>query len=79
MQTAAEGENPTADDTDVNLAILNGFYSLPLVDMVVNGNAAQVTPVGADFVGGVTADDDWTAGWTYGLHPDNRAQPLWFE
>jgi hypothetical protein len=22
---------------------------------------------------------DWTAGWTYGIHPDNRAQPLWFE
>ncbi len=79
MQTAAEGEDPTADETDTNLAILDGFYSLPLGDMVVNGNATQVTPVDADFVGGVTADDDWTAGWTYGLHPDNRAQPLWFE
>jgi len=22
---------------------------------------------------------DWTAGWTYGIHPENRAQPLWFE
>ncbi|WP_347331114.1 serine/threonine protein kinase [Marinimicrobium locisalis] len=79
METDAAGEDPTADETDVNLAILDGFYSLPLGDMVVNGNAAQVTPVDSDFVGGVTANDDWTAGWTYGLHPDNRAQPLWFE
>lgn len=79
METDAAGEDPTADEADVNLAILDGFYSLPLGDMVVNGNAAQITPVDADFVGGVTADDDWTAGWTYGLHPDNRAQPLWFE
>jgi hypothetical protein len=23
--------------------------------------------------------DDWTVGWTYGLHPDNRGEPLWFE
>ena len=22
---------------------------------------------------------DWTAGWTYGIHDGNRAQPLWFE
>lgn len=79
MATNAAGENPTADEVDVNLAILDGFYSLPIGDMVVNGGATTVTPVDADFVGGVTADADWTAGWTYGLHPDNRAQPLWFE
>ena len=78
MQTAAEGEDPTTASNN-NLQILDGFYSLPLGDMVVNGNATQVTPVDADFVGGVTADNDWTAGWTFGLHPDNRAQPLWFE
>ncbi len=78
METAAEGEDPTTASNN-NLQILDGFYSLPLGDMVVNGGATGVTPVDADFVGGVTADDDWTAGWTYGLHPDNRAQPLWFE
>ena len=22
---------------------------------------------------------DWTVGWTYGIHPENRGQPLWFE
>jgi hypothetical protein len=77
METAAEGQNPSTSDT---LRILNGFYSLPLGDMVVNGNAAGVTPVeGRNFVGAVTADDDWTTGWTYGLHEGNRGQPLWFE
>lgn len=30
-------------------------------------------------IGAVTRANDWTAGWTYGLHPDNRGQPLWFE
>jgi len=30
-------------------------------------------------LGGVAADDDWTAGWTFGLRPANRAQPLYFE
>lgn len=79
MQTAATGEDPTTT-ADPNLNILNGFYSLPLGDMVVNGNVVGLTPVdGRSFVGAVVASDDWTAGWTYGLHADNRAQPLWFE
>lgn len=77
MQTAEAGENPATSD---NLRILDGFYSLPLGDMVVNGGSPTVTPTeGRAFLGGVTADDDWTAGWTYGLHPENRGQALWFE
>jgi hypothetical protein len=23
--------------------------------------------------------EDWTAGWTYGIDPSNRGEPLWFE
>lgn len=30
-------------------------------------------------IGAVTRSNDWTAGWTYGLHEGNRAQALWFE
>lgn len=30
-------------------------------------------------IGAVTRAEDWTAGWTYGLHDGNRAQALWFE
>lgn len=79
METAAEGENPQAG-IDTNLVILDGFYSLPLADMIVNGAPATVTPTESRaFIGAVTADNDWTAGWTYGLHAENRGQPLWFE
>ncbi|HEY7773019.1 MAG TPA: serine/threonine protein kinase [Marinagarivorans sp.] len=80
MQTAEAGQNPEADDMDMGLAILDGFYSLPLGDMIVNAMPVSVTPTeGRDFIGGVTRDNDWTVGWTYGLHPENRAMPLWFE
>jgi hypothetical protein len=79
MQTAEAGEDPTAASNPA-LVILNGFYSLPIGDVVVNSAPTTVVPTeGRAFVGAVTADDDWTAGWTYGLHPENRAQPLWFE
>lgn len=37
------------------------------------GDAANV-PMGA-----VYANADWTANWTYGLHPANRGQALWFQ
>jgi hypothetical protein len=30
-------------------------------------------------IGGVfDSGTDWTLGWTYGLHADNRGQELWF-
>lgn len=73
------GEDPTSA-SNANLEILDGFYSLLVGDMVVGGAAATVTPTeGRAFVGAVTADDDWTAGWAYGLDPANRGQALWFE
>ena len=80
MQTAEAGENPSADTTNVNIAILNGFYSLPIGDVVINGGPTTITPAhSANYLGAVTAADDWTAGWTYGLHDGNRAKALWFE
>ncbi|MEE4383120.1 MAG: hypothetical protein V2J02_14055 [Pseudomonadales bacterium] len=30
-------------------------------------------------LGAVSTSDDWTGGWTFGLKPANRAQPLYFE
>ncbi len=82
-QTAEAGEDPTTG----NLVILDGFYSVPLASMVIGGNAATVMPVNSDYtvntgqtyVGAVTRANDWTAGWTYGLHAGNRGQALWFE
>ena len=81
MVTGAAGTDPTAT-TEANLVILDGFYSIPVADMVVGGVSlnGQLTPAdGASIIGAVSADNDWTQGWTFGLHPGNRAQPLWFE
>ena len=79
MQTAEAGEDPTSA-ADANVVILDGYYSLPIGDVVINGGAATVTPAnGQGFIGAVSADDDWTAGWAYGLDPANRGQDLWFE
>jgi hypothetical protein len=73
------GDDPTAASNS-NLVILDGFYALPVADMVVGGVNPNITPEGgASYIGGVVANDDWTQGWTYGLHAGNRAQPLWFE
>lgn len=79
MSTDVAGESPTAAAAE-NLVILDGFYSVPLADMVINGGAVTVTPANeANFIGAVTAAEDWTAGWAYGLHEENRGQALWFE
>ena len=77
LQTAEAGDDPTAA-SNADLVILDGFYSVPVADMVV-GTDTIPTPVGSAIIGAVSADNDWTAGWTYGLHEGNRAQPLWFE
>lgn len=63
---------------NANLAVLDSFYTLPLTDLVDHlGNPIPMSPDSGK-LGAVTRDDDWTAGWAYGLHPDNQGQPLWF-
>ena len=61
---------------NANLAILDLFYTRPdLVD--ADGNPLTMTPESGQ-LGAVTRENDWTAGWTYGLHEDAQGQPLWF-
>jgi hypothetical protein len=69
----------TTAGPDAELSVLDGFYTAEsFADL--DGNAFSVTPAGdAPHIGAVTRDDNWTANWTYGLHPENRGQPLWFE
>jgi hypothetical protein len=70
---------------DAELQLLEGeppvysiAYATSQVDGAVPGAGSDPDP--ATFLGALSLGaDDWTAGWTYGLHPDNRAQPLWFE
>lgn len=76
-QSAEAGDDPTAV-SNTDLVILDGFYSVPTADMTI-GASTVPTPVGSSIIGAVAADNDWTKGWTYGLHEGSRAQPLWFE
>jgi len=79
QQSAEEGEDPTVT-SNPNLQILNGYFSLALGDMVINGGPTTVVPTeGRAYVGAVSEDDNWISGWTYGLQETNRGQSLWFE
>ncbi len=79
--------NGTAIDAtaanDAQLQLLEGVqavYSIGYATMQVDGAAPAGAPQNGSFVGGLSlGQTDWTANWTYGLHPDNRAQALWFE
>ena len=56
------------------------IFSIPYATMAVDGAVPAGAPQSGDFIGAVSLGiPDWTRGWTYGIHPDNRAQPLWFE
>jgi hypothetical protein len=79
---AAGGLNPTAAaDTDLQLLEgTPGIYSLPFATSLVDGAAPTGSaPISGDHLGAVTLADDWTQGWTYGIHDGSRAQALWFE
>ena len=78
LATLEAGEDPTAA-SNANLDILDSFYSLPVADMKIGGAAPTVAPIGRAFFGAVVRDDDWTAGWAYGIDPANRGQALWFD
>jgi len=78
--SATAMNNPELQLLGGNLAIGSLPWNTSMID-----NAAPVGTSapsnGAGSYLGAFADGavDWTAGWTYGIHPDNRAQPLWFE
>jgi hypothetical protein len=78
--------NPTAA-VDPALQLLEGtpsIYSVAwatsLVDGATPAASTQPTDAARPFLGAVsTAETGWTQPWAYGLHADNRAEPLWFE
>ena len=80
---ATSDDGTTRPDGDGTIAggigILDGFYSLPLASMNVDGAAVTFADSSATTIGAVTIDNDWTQGWTYGLHEGLRGQALWFE
>ncbi len=72
---------------NTELQLLGGSLaigSLPWATSLIDNVAPIATSAPSAGPGshlGAIADGsmDWTAGWTYGIHPENRAQPLWFE
>ncbi|ANO49854.1 serine/threonine protein kinase [Woeseia oceani] len=74
--------DPTAMN-DAGLQLLEGtqpIYSIGYTTMQVDGAAPAGAPQSGTFIGGLSlSETDWTMGWTFGLHPDNRSQALWFE
>jgi hypothetical protein len=70
---------------DAELQLLEGAppiysiaYATSQVDGAVPGAGSDPTP--ALFLGALSpGETDWTAGWTFGIHADSQAQPLWFE
>lgn len=71
-------------DTDLQLLERDtagvAIFSIPYATMFMDGETLPGAPQSADFVGAVSLGiPDWTLNWTYGIHPEDRAQPLWFE
>jgi hypothetical protein len=61
---------------NASLTVLDSFYTATaLVDDL--GAPIVMTPASGQ-LGAVTRANDWTVGWTYGLHPGSQGQPLWF-
>jgi hypothetical protein len=59
------------DSANANLQILDGIYTATEF-RDLNGDVFTVDSVNGGAIGAVTAGDDWTAGWTFGL------DDLWF-
>jgi hypothetical protein len=76
--------NPTAT-ADPGLQLLEGtqpIYSIDWATSFVDGAApvATTNPTPDTYLGALSLGaDDWTAGWSYGVDPGSRAEPLWFE
>ncbi len=84
-----------SDAADTDLQLLTGpqkVFSTTWANAIVDGAMPEMrtTPTDLDgpgddtdpaptFLGATDGTDDWTAPWSFGINPDNRAQPLWFE
>ena len=85
LATLGGATDPTAAaDTDLQLleADTNGIpiFSIEYATMNVDGATPAGTPQNGTYIGGVALSiPDWTQNWTYGIHPSNRGQALWFE
>ena len=75
------------DSANANIEVLNGIYTAPAFTDDT-GAGFTVTPVavtdgatnadGDPIIGAVSADNDWTDGWTFGLRDTSNGGRLWF-
>ena len=86
--TVADGTAVDASDAaNPEVSLVTGaqkVYSLPWDTSIVDTAApiattAPTSGTATDILGAVSATDDWTRPWAYGIDPDNRGQALWFE
>jgi hypothetical protein len=86
--TVADGTAIDASDAaNPEINLLTGaqkVYSLTWDTSIVDTAApiattAPTSGTATDILGAVSATDDWTQPWAYGIAPDNRGQALWFE
>jgi hypothetical protein len=76
-----------ADSANPNVVVLEGIYTAAAFADEA-GAPFAVTPVavtdgatnagGDPIIGAVSADNDWTAGWTFGLRDTSNGGRLWF-
>ena len=70
-------------DTQLQLLESDGnvpIFSIDYATSVVDGAAPTGDAPAAGFSGALSLGTfNWAAGWTFGIFPDNRSQPLWFE
>ena len=87
-QFATIANNTAVSATAVNdpdLQLLEGMepvFSISFATSLIDGAAPVGTaaPTEGDFLGALSlGGDDYTRPWAYGIDPENRAQPLWFE
>jgi hypothetical protein len=86
--TVADGAAVDASDAaNPEVSLLTGaqkVYSLPWDTSIVDTAAPAATTAptsgtATDILGAISATDDWTQPWAYGIDPNNRGQDLWFE
>ena len=86
--TVADGAAVDASDAaNPEVSLLTGaqkVYSLPWDTSIVDTAAPAATTAptsgtATDILGAISATDDWTQPWAYGIDPNNRGQALWFE
>lgn len=86
--TVADGTAVDASDAaNPEITLLTGaqkVYSLPWDQSIVDtaapvGTTTPTSGTATDILGAISATDDWTQPWAYGIDPANRGQALWFE